>query len=159
MPPFAAAPVRRRNRPLAAWRKARAVELAVQGQTYDAIAREVGFSNRGTAYRVVRRALDEQIADNVQQLRETEVARLDALQAALWPAAMAGNLEAAQQVAFIIDKRARLLGLYPLGKHKAEKPLEPVTVIVPEGWTYNAARRAWDVTPEARRRHEQSLHQ
>ncbi len=135
--------------PLAAWRKAKAVELAVEGHTYDTIAEQVGFANRGTAHRVVRKALDEQVAENVQQLRETELARLDALQAALWPAAMAGHLDAAQQVADIIDKQARLLGLYPTGRHKPEKPLEPVTVIVPEGWTYNEQRRQWDVTPEA----------
>ncbi len=72
---------RGRNRPLAAWRKAKAVELAVEGHTYDTIAREVGYANRGTAHRVVRQALDEQIAANVDDLRATEVARLDALQA------------------------------------------------------------------------------
>jgi transposase-like protein len=42
---------RRRNRPLAAWRKARAVELAIEGRTYGEIATEVGYANRGTAYR------------------------------------------------------------------------------------------------------------
>ena len=146
---------RGRNRPLAAWRKARAVELAVEGHTYDTIAREVGFANRGTAYRVVRKALDETKVDNVQQLRETEVARLDALQAAIWPAAMAGHLDAVQQVAAIIDKRAKLLGLYPAGKHRAQKPLRPDTVIVPEGWIWNELRREWDVTPEALRQYRQ----
>ncbi len=118
---------RRRNRPLAAWRKAKAVELAVEGHTYDAIAKQVGFSNRGTAYRVVRKALDEQIAENVDELRATEVARLDALQAAVWPAAMAGDLEAVRQVTALIQKRARLLGLHPTGRHEPDKPLRPDT--------------------------------
>ncbi len=68
---------RKRNRPLAAHRKAKAVELAVQGHTNASIAREVGYANRGTAYRVVRQALDERVADNVDELRATEVARLD----------------------------------------------------------------------------------
>lgn len=83
---------RGRNRPFAAWRKAKAVELAVEGYTYDTIAKQVGFANRGTAHRVVRKALDEQVAQKVEQLRETEVARLDALQAAIWPAALAGHV-------------------------------------------------------------------
>ncbi len=64
MPTLAPPRPRTRNRPLAAWRKAKAVELAVEGHTYDAIAR----ASRGP-----------------------QVARLDALQAALWPAAMAGD--------------------------------------------------------------------
>ena len=149
---------RGRNRPLAAWRKAKAVELAVEGHTYDTIAREVGFANRGTAHRVVRKALDEQVAENVQQLRETEVARLDALQAAIWPAAMAGHVDAVQQVLAIIDKRAKLLGLYPTGRHKPEKPLRPNTVIVPDGWTWNEQRREWDVTREAMARHLRAQH-
>ncbi len=102
---------------------------------------------------MVRQALDEQIAENVDELRATEVARLDALQAAVWPAAMAGDLEAVRQVTALIEKRARLLGLYPTGKHKPEEPLRPMTVIVPEGWTYNEQQREWDVTPEAMERH------
>src|SRR4051794_10326422 len=54
-----------RNRPLAAWRRARAVELATLGLTYDVIAREVGYTNRGTAYRVVREALARRTAEAV----------------------------------------------------------------------------------------------
>lgn len=75
---------RRANRPLAAWRRARAVELATQGHTYNQIASEVGYANRGTAYKVVRKALDENVAEAVEEYREVEVARLNALQAALW---------------------------------------------------------------------------
>ena len=150
MTTLAAPRPRKRNRPLAAHRKARAVELAIQGVKYDDIAKAVGYSNRGTAYKVVRQALDETIAANVQELRATEIARLDALQAAIWPAAMAGDVEAVGQVLALIDRRAKLLGLYPTGKHKPEERLTPVTVIVPEGWTYDDQRREWDVTPAAR---------
>ncbi len=153
MPALAPPRARGRNRPLAAWRKATAVELAVEGHTYDTIAKQVGYAYRGTAHRVVRQALDERIADNVDELRATEVARLDALQAAVWPAAMAGDLEAVRQVTALIEKRARLLGLYPTGRHKPEEPLRPVTVMVPEGWTYDEQRREWNVTPDALQRH------
>lgn len=59
----------------------------------------------------------------------------------------------------IIDKRAGLLGLYPTGKHRPEKPLEPITVIVPEGWRWNEQRREWDVTPEARLKHGRGMAQ
>lgn len=84
---------------------------------------------------------------NVQQPRNTEVARLDALQAALWPSVMAvGHVDGVAQVLAIIERRAKLLGLYPQGKHRAEEPLRPVTVIVPEGWTYDDQRRQWQGT-------------
>ncbi len=48
---------RRNNRPLAEWRKARAVELATQGHTYQQIADELGYANRGTVHRVVQQTL------------------------------------------------------------------------------------------------------
>jgi transposase-like protein len=44
---------------LANYRKARAVELALAGASYDDIAREIGLANQGTAWRYVDRALRE----------------------------------------------------------------------------------------------------
>ena len=58
------------------------------------------------------------------------------------------------KVAGLIDKRAQLLGLYPTGKHEPEKPLRPVTVIVPQGCAYDEQRREWNVTAEAQERHQ-----
>ncbi len=147
-------PERTRNRPLAAWRRARAVELAIEGHTYEQIADAVGYSNRGSAHRAVKKALDQRIAEGVDELRRLEVDRLDALQSSLWPQALAGDLAAAGQVLRIINTRSRLLGLMPTGRHKPEAPLEPVTVIIPEGWTWDEQRREWEVTPEALAQHE-----
>jgi len=101
----------RRNRPLAAARKARAVELAIQGCTYDVIAREVGFSNRGTAYRAVKDALDQRTAEAVDTYRELEQDRLDRLLASVWPSAMQGDLPAVMAALKVVQARCRLLGL------------------------------------------------
>jgi hypothetical protein len=49
---------RRRNRALATWRRNRAIELALEGRTYEAIAIEIGIANRGTVWRMVNKALD-----------------------------------------------------------------------------------------------------
>lgn len=103
----------------ASWRACRSVELMLNGRTYDQIAREVGFANRGTAHRVVAKALSERLADDIDELREMEVARLDALQASLWPKAEKGDVRAVNTVVRIIDKRCRLLGLY--GDKKAHQ--------------------------------------
>lgn len=56
----------RRNRPVAAWRKATAVELATPGRTYEQIAAEVGYANRGTAYHAVQQALGSRTVEAVQ---------------------------------------------------------------------------------------------
>jgi hypothetical protein len=70
-----------KGRALAAWRKARAVELAIPGRRYDDIAREVGYSNRGTAHWAVSQALRERTTEAVEELRTAlELLRLDELQ-------------------------------------------------------------------------------
>ena len=47
---------RHRDRALAAARRARAVELKTAGLTYEQVARELGYTSRGTAYNVVTKA-------------------------------------------------------------------------------------------------------
>ena len=96
---------------LAKWRRARCVELALAGHSYDEIALEVGYQNRGTAWRAVQESLNSRIAEAVEEYRELELARLDALQAAHWPQAVAGSVRSADLVLRVIDRRIKLLGL------------------------------------------------
>ena len=81
---------RHRNRALAASRRVRAVELKAAGLTYEQIAAELGYANRGTVYRIVSEALKAQTVEGVDQLRSLEVERLDQLQLGCgrrrWPA-------------------------------------------------------------------------
>ena len=46
-----------------------------------------------------------------EEYRELELARLDALQAAHWPQAVAGSVRSADLVLRVIDRRIKLLGL------------------------------------------------
>ncbi len=96
---------------LASYRKARAVELALTGMPYDDIAAEVGYANRGTAWRAVQRALRDRTFEAVDQYREMELSRLDALHSACWGQALAGDLRAVEAVLRVMQQRARLLGL------------------------------------------------
>ncbi len=92
-------------------RDAQAVELALAGASYDAIAAELGYADRSGAWRAVRRALDRHEAADVVALREQEVARLDRLQRGLWSKAVRGDVQAAAVVLRLIDRRCRLQGL------------------------------------------------
>lgn len=96
---------------LAKWRRARCVELALAGHSYDEIALAVGYQNRGTAWRAVQDSLNSRIAEGVAEYRDLELARLDALQAAHWPQAVAGSVRSADLVLRVIDRRMRILGL------------------------------------------------
>lgn len=111
----------------AALRKARAVELALGGNSYDKIAAEVGYANRGTAWRTVHNALRERTDDAVDLYRSQEIERLDRLQRAVWADAMAGDVRATNAVLRIIDQRVRLLGL----DRVETAPRESYSLVIP----------------------------
>ncbi len=123
---------RHRNRALAASRKNQAVRLAADGRTYQQIADELGYANRGTVHRLVRQALEAEQVDSVERLRQVEVDRLDALQTGLWDAAMAGDVEAAGTCLRIVLARIKVLGLAEPTGGGAGRCQQPQTVIVRE---------------------------
>lgn len=106
---------------LARWRKARCVELALAGYSYDEIAEEVGYANRGTAWRAVQDSLASTTVTLASEYRDMEMARLDALQAAHWPEAVSGSVRSADFVLRVIDRRMKLLGLDQLPREE-ERP-------------------------------------
>ena len=128
-PPHARKP-RRQDAALAKWRQAKAVELAQAGHDYDSIAREVGYANRGTAWRTVQTALRERVAEGVEEYRRVELERLDALHRAHWARALSGDLTAAHVVLRIIDQRIRLLGLVHTSD---DAQAHPVSIVVGSG--------------------------
>ncbi len=106
-----------RNRALAAERRRRCVEFSLQGWTYQQIAEELGYDNRGTVYRLVQTALRGQEVESIHKLRDLEVARLDELQAAWWDRALSGDAQAAMLAFRIIDRRCKILGMYAPDRH------------------------------------------
>lgn len=123
---------RHRNTALAAYRRTKAIELAAGGHTYQQIADELGYANRGTVHRIVHEALEAQQVQSVELLREVEVRRLDALQVGLWDAAMAGDVEAAHACLRIIQARIKVLGLAEPGLDTRSRCQQPQTVILQE---------------------------
>ena len=114
---------------IAEWRKAESVRLRLQGHEYDEVAELVGYSNRGTAWRTVTKALRERVDSAVDEYRQLELARLDALQASLWDKAMSGDIASANTVLKVMGQRARLLGLDQLTPSWAgEKTINTVVI-------------------------------
>ena len=118
---------RHRNKALAGARRARVLELRAQGWTYDAIARELGYTSRATVHHIFKAALAAQQTEDVQEFRAPETARLDALQAAVWDRAMAGDVAAISQARRIIEARVRLFGL--TREHGEEEASACATVV------------------------------
>ena len=109
----------------------RAVELRTAGHTYDQIAIELGYANRGTVFRVVANALETQTVEAVKGLRSLEVERLDKLQVAVWQKAMEGDVPSAIAAVRCIMARCHLLGLAELGR-RGVHPSKSRTLVVPQ---------------------------
>ncbi len=80
-------PVSRVKRAQIAERRRRCVELRIEGKQFTEIADILGYGSRGAACQDFGRALKERLAEQaeaVDQYRELELERLDALQRAAW---------------------------------------------------------------------------
>ncbi|GAA4123618.1 hypothetical protein GCM10022415_28950 [Knoellia locipacati] len=91
------------------------VKGILQGKTYQEVADEQGYSSRGAVHRVVQQTLAQEQAETIDELRTLELARLDSLQRAFYPAATAGDLKAAEMVLKVMAQRSRLLQLERVG--------------------------------------------
>lgn len=96
---------------LAAYRKARATEMALAGHDYDTIAKELGYANRSGAWKAVQRSLSQRVDAAVNEYRKEQVALLDEVMKAHWSGAIAGDVRAAAAVLRTIEQRVRLLHL------------------------------------------------
>ncbi len=99
----------------------RALQLVSKGLTYQQVADELGYANKGTVHHLVQQELGAQLVESVAELRQTEVARLNALQVVLWDRAMSGDLQAAKVVAGIIMTRCRVSGLLSTTSREVER--------------------------------------
>jgi len=92
-------------------RAAEALRLRVQGHSFAAIAELAGYKSRQAAYDATRRAIREILREPVEELIELDIARLDELWRAQYPAAVAGDVVALNACLRILERRAKLLGL------------------------------------------------
>ena len=110
-------------------RDLQALELQVQGLTYQQIADELHYATRSAAYKAVQRALASERAQEqdrtVEDHRRLELAKLGRMEAALRPAADRGDLGAVDRLIKITDRRARLLGLN-VSVNAPQQPATPV---------------------------------
>lgn len=95
----------------AALRAAQALNLRKLGATYEQIAQQVGYSDRGAAHRAVQRELQRTLQEAADDLRTLEAQRLDDLYRAMIPKALKGDGWSVDRCLRIMERRAALLGL------------------------------------------------
>jgi hypothetical protein len=92
-------------------RKLQALELRKAGASYQAIAEQLGYSGASGAFAAVKAALRDTLREPAQELRELELARLDAALLALWRRVQDGDEKAIDRMLAIMKRRSELLGL------------------------------------------------
>jgi len=117
-----------------AWALARAtaaIEYRMLGYTYDEIARELGYASKSGAYNAVKRTLIAKQDATVREFQIESLARLDYMQAQLWPKVHQGEKQAIDINRKIVKQRMQILGHE--GKELiAAKPKVPKPVKVSE---------------------------
>ena len=88
-----------------------ALQLRAAGKSFAEIAQICGYHSLQAAWAAVAAALQQQVRAPAEDLRTLELARLDALQAAVWEQALRGEVAAIDCVLRIMGKRIGLLGL------------------------------------------------
>jgi hypothetical protein len=91
-------------------RRAQAVQMRLAGHTFDEIATELHYHDRGTAYRAVKLALSQVGREDARELRDLDLMRLDRMLAIIWPQIEDGDLAAVDRALRILKRRAEILG-------------------------------------------------
>lgn len=107
-------PASREQRARTAERRAKNLAMRLAGATWDQITSTLDYANKGAACKDFLRAMEANqaaTAENATLMRQLELARLDRLQAAFWPAAMRAEHRAGRVVLDVHKERVKLLGL------------------------------------------------
>ena len=94
------------------WLREKALDLRRAGWSFEDIAAEVGYANKGSAHRAVKQGIAAITRESATELIELELSRLDDLLAGLYEQARNGDLFAVDRALKIMDQRAKFLGLY-----------------------------------------------
>lgn len=91
-------------------KRTRALELHLAGASYSAIAKAIGYHDKSSAFRAVKKALDDQrpYTLDMSQTVEAELARLNSMLTGLWPKARRGDVQAIDRVLRIEERRSAI---------------------------------------------------
>jgi hypothetical protein len=81
------------------------------GATYEQIAKELGYANKGGAYKAVKAGLHEAIVESAMEMRVVQNDKLDLLLSRCLTAFMGGDLDQVKNILAIEKRRADLWGL------------------------------------------------
>lgn len=100
------------NKLSAAERSRRALQLRLMRQSYDQIAKALGYSHKSAARKAVEREIAKVPREAAKELRDQELETLDMAQRAIMPSIIAGHLGAIDRMVKLMEQRAKLTGIH-----------------------------------------------
>ncbi|HET9819638.1 MAG TPA: hypothetical protein VFP92_10795 [Rhodanobacteraceae bacterium] len=135
---------------------AKAMELRMEGKTFQAIADEAGYNSPQAAYDAVKRSLLAVIQEPAEELIRIELERLDVLWGIQYLNAQAGDVQAMAACMRLMERRAKLLGLDAPVKQdvKTEVTTKSGVLMVPaavdpQSWAEAAAKQQAALSADA----------
>lgn len=105
---------------------AKALELRMEGKTFEAIAQELGYNSKQACFDAVKRSLDAITREPAEALLKLDLERLDAMWGIHYLNAQAGDVHALAACMKLMERRAKMLGLDSPERHE-------VSATVPAG--------------------------
>lgn len=103
-------------------KEAMVIKLKMAGLSFDEIAAQLGYCNRGAAYKAFARAMENTIQEPADEYRTLTKDRLERLLQSSWGAALRGDLRAIDACRKIIKDLRDLFGLDAPIRIKDETP-------------------------------------
>lgn len=92
-------------------KRVKAIRLRTMGATYEQIATELGYANKGGAYKAVKAGLHEAVVESATEMRVVQNEKLDMMVARCLAAFLNGDLDQVRNILAIEKRRADLWGL------------------------------------------------
>ncbi len=92
-------------------KEARVVALRRQGYTWDSISSDVGYSSPSSSRDAFIRASRRVLREDVEEIRNLELDRLDLALKAIWPYVETGDIPAINTMLKIMERRSKMLAL------------------------------------------------
>ena len=111
----------------AVMKQRQALELRMEGQTYDVIASKLGYKTHTGALAAVNKALDKTLQPPAAHYRALTLERLTRVMQTFWPAMLTGDDDAARTVLHALRDIRQLMGLdAPQKMEHAGDPDNPI---------------------------------
>lgn len=121
-------PAGRAPKPEVIDKEIRVVSLRRQGYTWDSISAEIGYSSPSSSREAFLRASRRVLREDLEDVRNLELDRLDIALTAIWPNIESGDIQAINTMLKIMERRSKMLALDAPKRIFVQETRPPISV-------------------------------